>query len=99
RLPLLLGDGLLGDLPRHVAVDGGKRLLDAIGGYVVQLHIEARKRTDMGNTRAHLSRSDHADFLNTLRHVSFAPPRPGSCCSALDLCEFSVEFGQRLIEI
>ena len=67
-LARVLGDALLGDLTRHVAVDGRQTRLDAIGRHVVEHDRIARQRADMGNAVAHLPGADHADILNFLRH-------------------------------
>ena len=47
-------------LPLMVASAG----LDAVGGDVVEQHVEAGERADMGDAVAHLAGADHADFAN-----------------------------------
>ena len=64
----LLGDALAADLARHVAVDGGERLLEARRRDVVEHDRNAGERADMGDAVAHLARADDADLANALRH-------------------------------
>ena len=75
----VLSDRFLGDLLRHIAVDGRHAGLDAIARHVVQHHGIARQRADMGNAVAHLPGADHPDTLNIQRHVFVrSMRRPGS---------------------
>src|SRR5206468_1683565 len=67
-LTVVLADGLLADLPRHVTVDGGNAGLDAVGVDIVELHVEARQRTHMRDAAAHLTSADHANFLDAQCH-------------------------------
>ena len=61
------------DLARQVAVDGRHRRLQAIGGDIVQHHVEAGQRRHMRDAVAHLARADHADFLDHHRHLAISP--------------------------
>ncbi len=67
-LARLLGEVALGDLARHVAVDGGKAGLDAVGRDIVEQHVEAGERADMGDAVAHLPGADDADLANLGLH-------------------------------
>ena len=68
KIALVLADGLLANLPRHVPVDGRDAGLDTVGFDVVELHLEARQRAHMCDTAAHLTGADHADFLDAQCH-------------------------------
>jgi hypothetical protein len=72
RLPVAIGDGALGDLTGHVAVDRGKAGIDAIFREIVEPDVESRERTDMGNAAAHLSRADDANRFDLYAHRSAA---------------------------
>ena len=68
RLALFVADALAADLARQVAVDGGNPLGDAVGDDVVEQHVKAGQRADMGDAVAHLAGADHADLANGMRH-------------------------------
>ncbi len=68
-LARVLGNGLLGDLPRQMAVDGRHRRFQPLGGDVVEHHVEAGERRHMRNAIAHLARADHTDLLDCHRHL------------------------------
>ncbi len=70
-LLLVFADLAGGDLAGEVLVDGGDRLLDPLLGDVVQHHVVARQRDDMGDAAAHLARADDADLADG-SHVRFA---------------------------
>ena len=74
RLRVLFLDDVLGDLARHVAVDGREPGLDAVGRDVVERHGKAGERADMGDAVAHLAGADHADFANSVRHGFLSEP-------------------------
>ena len=76
-LARIFGDRFLRNLARHIAVDRGESLLDPLRRQVVELHVEARQRADMGDAVAHLSRADHTDFANCLRHKGLVSEIPG----------------------
>ena len=65
----VLGDGLLGDLARQMAVDGRHRRFQPLVGDVVEHHVEAGQRRHMRDAVAHLARADHADLLDCHRHL------------------------------
>ena len=64
RLALALADRVLGDLARHVAVDGGDAGLDAVFRHVVERDLEAGERAYMGDAAAHLTGADDAYPVN-----------------------------------
>ena len=74
-LSLILADGVLGNLARHVAVDGRHAGLDALARHVVQHDWKARQRANMGNAVAHLSGADYPDTFNIERHNPFPSMR------------------------
>ncbi|CAD5252737.1 conserved hypothetical protein [Bosea sp. 62] len=74
RAAVLVGDGALGDLPGHVAIDRRQRRVDALFGDVVQPDVEARDRGDMGDAVAHLPGPDDADGLDLVVHVTLLFP-------------------------
>ena len=63
RVAVGLGDLAARDLPVHVAADDLGRGLERRRGDVVQHHVEAGEREDMGDAVAHLTGADHADRL------------------------------------
>ena len=65
----VLGDGLLGDLARQIAVDGRHRRFQPFVGDVVEHHVETGQRRHMRDAVAHLARADHADLLDCHRHL------------------------------
>src|SRR6185503_7653841 len=67
--PVVLGDQLLGDLPRHVAIDRGKTGADPVGRDVVEEDCEAGERADMRDAVAHLTGTDNADLANFELHA------------------------------
>jgi hypothetical protein len=77
-LALVFGDGLLLDLAGHVAIDGGEAGLDAVGADVVERHVVACERANLGDARAHLARADHSDFFQLGCHLSNPAPFPRS---------------------
>ncbi len=68
RLAFFVADALAADLARQIAIDGGNPRTDAVGDDVVQQHVEAGQRADMGDAVAHLAGADHADLTNGVRH-------------------------------
>ena len=68
-LPLFIADALTADLARQIAADGGQTLGDAFGGDIVEQHVKAGERADMGDAAAHLAGADHADLANRMRHL------------------------------
>ena len=69
-LALRLLDAAGGDLAREIAVDRGETRLDALLADVVQEHLVAGQRADMGDAAAHLARADHAYLVQLRRHFS-----------------------------
>jgi hypothetical protein len=65
----VLGDSLLGDLARQMAVDGRHRRFQPFVGDVVEHHVETGERRHMRDAVAHLARADHADLLDCHRHL------------------------------
>ena len=65
----VLGDGLLGDLARQMAVDGRHRRLQPFVGDVVEHHVQTGQRRHMRDAVAHLPRADHAELLDCHRHL------------------------------
>ena len=61
---LRFGDLAAGDLAIEVAADDLGRPAQRVLGDVVQDHVEAGQREDMGDAVAHLSGADHADALD-----------------------------------
>ena len=59
-----------GELAVECGGDLGDALLGALGRDVVELHVIAGERDDMGDAGAHLPRPDHADLPEILRHHS-----------------------------
>ena len=51
-------------LARHVALDGGERLVDGLLLEVVERHIVAGQRYHVGDAVAHLACADDADLLD-----------------------------------
>ena len=64
RLHLGIGDDAARDLARHVALDGGARLVDRLLLQVVEGDVVAGQRDDMGDAVAHLAGADDADRLD-----------------------------------
>src|ERR1700735_1565862 len=65
----ILGDEFLGDLARQVAIDGRHARLQAVGGDIVEHHVETGQCRDVSDAIAHLARTDHADFFYHDRHL------------------------------
>ena len=59
------------DLPVEVAADDLGRPVERLLGDVVQHHVEAREREDLGDAVAHLSGADDADPPDFLHSASF----------------------------
>ena len=77
-LAVLLADRLFGDLPRHVAVDGGHAGLDAVRFQIIEKDGIAGERAHMRDSVAHLAGADYPDTLN-FDHVFVRSMRsPGS---------------------
>ena len=72
-LARVLGDDLLDDLARQIAVDGRHRRFQPVGGDIVEHHVQAGQRRHMGDAIAHLARADHADLLDCHRHLVIHP--------------------------
>ena len=71
------GDLAAVDLAVHVAADDLGRAGERLLGDVVQDHVEARQREDMGDAVAHLSSADDTDALDFLHSPPlFDRPRP-----------------------
>ena len=64
RLHLRVGDDAARDLARHVALDGGARLVDRLLLQVVEGHVVAGERHHVGDAVAHLAGADDADRLD-----------------------------------
>ena len=79
----ILGDDLLGDLARQIAVDGRHRRLQPVGGNVVEHHVEPGQRRHMRDAVAHLARADHADLLDHRRHLVISPGTTRAIAPAL----------------
>ena len=75
-LALVVGDGLLRDLARQIAIDGCHRRLEAIGRNVVENHVHSGESRHMRDAVAHLARPDHADFPDHCRHLVISSELP-----------------------
>ena len=64
RLHLRVGDDAARDLARHVALDGGARLVDGLLLQVVEGDVVAGQRHHVGDAVAHLAGADDADRLD-----------------------------------
>ena len=72
-------DGVLADLAGHVAVDRGDGGLHALFRQIRERHLEARKRTHMGNSVAHLTGADdaHSAYVDhDIRPLALRPSPP-----------------------
>src|SRR5262245_21544722 len=61
---LCFGDLAGPDLAGEIAVDGGEPRLHPLLAHIVEKHLEARKGTYMGDTVAHLTGANDADFFD-----------------------------------
>ena len=76
-----IGDQAARDLPRHVAFDDDKRLVDGLLLDVVHEHVVAGQRNHMGDAVAHLAGTDDGDRLDAAAASGSWPLRlrsPGS---------------------
>ena len=68
RLAGLLGELAVSDHAGQVAADGGEPLLDAVRRDIVEQHLVAGQRGDLGDAAAHLPGADDAHSLDMPLH-------------------------------